>query len=154
MCEQHNLILLLPQSQDAARWLPTEEAFIRKTIDDLINRYAVDPNRIVIHGYQGGGAMSYLTAFKHRDVIRGVVAVDAALPLRMSAPQNAPLQRLAIVTGVSKQSKMHERVTAGIEALRERNFPVSVMEMEAEPRQLNNDERAAVGRWIDSLDRI
>lgn len=154
ICEQHNLILLLPQSGDAARWQPTEEAFIRKTIDDLVNRYPVDQTRIVIHGYQGGGAMSYLTAFKQRDVVRGVVAIDAALPLRMAAPQNAPLQRLAIVTGVSKQSKMHERVTAGVQALRERKFPVSVMDMDADPRQLNDDERAQVGRWIDSLDRI
>ena len=154
VCQANDLILLLPQSDDTSRWLPTEESFIRKTIDEALNRFPIDPTRIVIHGYQAGGAMAYLVAFKHRDVVRGVVAIDAALPLRMARPDNDPVQRLAIVTGAPEKSRLHGRIVSGIEALRERKFPVTVFQLGPEPRPLDADELGELGRWVDSLDRI
>ncbi|MCP4192109.1 MAG: PDZ domain-containing protein [Planctomycetaceae bacterium] len=153
-CQTHDLILLMPKAEKAERWQPTEEAFIRKTIDECMNRYNVDPTRVVVEGYQGGAAMAYLSAFKHRDLIRGVIAVDSALPLRIGQPQNDPIQRLAILTAIGKKSKLYERVSQGVEQLREVKFPVTVLETGDEARALTPQERQEVAKWIDALDRI
>ena len=144
----------MPKAEKAERWQPTEEAFIRKTIDECMNRYNIDPTRVVVEGYQGGAAMAYLSAFKHRDLIRGVVAVDAALPLRIGQPQNNPIQRLAILTAIAKKSKLYERFNQGVEQLREIKFPVTVLETGDEARALTPQEREDVAKWIDALDRI
>ena len=153
-CQAYDLILLMPKAEKAERWQPTEEAFIRKTIDECMNRYNIDPTRVVVEGYQGGAAMAYLSAFKHRDLIRGVVAVDAALPLRIGQPQNNPIQRLAILTAIAKKSKLYERFNQGVEQLREIKFPVTVLETGDEARALTPQEREDVAKWIDALDRI
>src|SRR5690606_14688079 len=86
LCEKHDLIVLAPQSANPARWSPTEVEFIRKAYDDLAGKYTLDPQRVVVHGYEAGGAMAFLTAFAHRDVIRGVAVVDAAVPGRVAPP--------------------------------------------------------------------
>jgi poly(3-hydroxybutyrate) depolymerase len=78
--DRHDLIAIAPQPADAARWQPTEVEFIRKSLDDLISKYNIDRTRIVAQGSQAGGAMAWLTALNHRDLIRAVAPFDTALP--------------------------------------------------------------------------
>jgi serine protease Do len=84
------LILLAPQSQDPQRWTPIETEFIRKTMDDVISRYSVDPSRVVLHGDEAGGAMAYLVALGNRDLARAVIPVNAGLPRRVARPTTDP----------------------------------------------------------------
>ena len=149
----YDLILLAPQPRDRARWTPTELEFIRKTLDHVLLNYTVDPTRIALFGKQAGGALAYLFAFRHRDHARAVIAVDAALPIRFRPPDNDPVQRLAIITTVAKNSRLAERVEQGVDMLREMKYPVSVLEMDA-ARQLSQIELDSIIRWVDSLDRI
>ena len=153
LCERHDLILLAPKSADATKWLPTEIPFIRKTIDDLASRYQIDRTRIVTHGFQAGGALAYLVAFGHRDLIRGVAAVDAPPPLRSQAPENDPIQRLAIYTTFAEKSKLAKAITAGVDKLKELKFPVTVKTL-PDARYLNDEELTELVRWLDTLDRI
>ena len=152
-CIDNDLILLAPQPRDRARWTPTELEFIRKTLDHVLLNYTVDPTRIALFGKQAGGALAYLFAFRHRDHARAVIAVDAALPIRFRPPDNDPVQRLAIITTVAKNSRLAERVEQGVDMLREMKYPVSVLEMDA-ARQLSQIELDSIIRWVDSLDRI
>ncbi len=62
LAQDHDLIVLAPQSADEKRWLSTEIEFVRKTIDDVMRTYSIDPTRVVLHGYQAGGAMAYYVA--------------------------------------------------------------------------------------------
>jgi predicted esterase len=153
-CQDNDLILLVPQPADPERWQPTELDFIRKTLDELVSRYTIDPRRVVAAGYQAGGAMAFLTAFTHRDLVRAVAVNDASLPARVRIPANDPIERLAILFDVAGESKLLKRIQSNVDALEKIKYAVLVREHEGEPRPLNTDELAELVRWIDTLDRL
>ena len=62
ICDKHDLILLAPESNDPARWQREELGFIRKTLDEVVAKYHVDRNRMVVGGQEAGGGMAYLLA--------------------------------------------------------------------------------------------
>jgi hypothetical protein len=41
-----------------------------------------------------------------------------------------------------------------VQQLMEAKYPVTRMPLGTEPRDLSDEELAALGRWLDSLDRI
>jgi serine protease Do len=153
-CEKHDLIVLAPQSADPARWLPTEVEFIRKAYDDLAGRYTIDPQRVVVHGHDAGGAMALLTAFAHREVIRGAASVEAGVPSRVTPPANDPLERLALYFTTAAGSRLKDRVAEQAEQLREMGYPVTMHDLGAQSRYLNAQEVEELARWVDSLDRL
>lgn len=150
-CDRADLILLAPQSADPQRWQSTELEFIRKSIDNVLANYQVDRTRIVVHGYQAGGALAYLVAFGHRDLIRGVAPVDALVPIRTSLPENDPVLRLAVYGAASSKSRLAPRIRESFERLRAKKFPVILRETEG---YLTDEQIAELVRWIDTLDRI
>lgn len=154
LCEASDLILLVPQPADESRWAPTEVEFIRKTIDAITNSYRVDEQRIVVHGRQTGGSMAYLVGFRYRDLVRGIVTVDAVVPGMLRLPDADPIQRLAFLMAKSDSAKTAPRIEKAIEVLRQMKHPVTVLELGPQQRKLNEDEHEALVRWIDGLDRI
>jgi serine protease Do len=154
LCDSADLILLVPRPADATRWLPTEVGFVRKTIDNVLTNYHVDPTRVVIHGHRAGGAMAYLVALAHRDVTRGVAVVDAPIPARAQPPENDAVERLAVYSAASAKSRLAEEIAATIKVLTDRKFPVTVRDLGDEPRYLSAAELDELVRWIDTLDRI
>ncbi|MCO6456549.1 MAG: PDZ domain-containing protein [Pirellulaceae bacterium] len=153
-CEAHDLILLAPKSADARRWLPTEVDIVRKLVDSLAVNYPLDPRRVVVGGYQAGGAMALLVAFGHRDLVRGVAVVDASLPRGGAVPDNDPIERLDYYVGLAAKSPQAARIRAGVEQLQKIKAPVTVTEMGDTVRDLNDEELSELARWVDSLDRI
>lgn len=154
LCEEHELILLAPQSAAEDRWQSTELGFIRKTIDQVVRRYSIDPTRVAVHGHRAGGAMAYYVAFENRNVCRAVVPVEAPLPARIGTPRTNPVKPLAIYSCSSPESDLAPRIKAGEEKLRERAFPVTVATLPGPQRYLNAEELARLMRWLDTLDRI
>jgi poly(3-hydroxybutyrate) depolymerase len=128
--------------------------FIRKVIDNVATNYNVDPRRIVVGGYQAGGAMAYLTAFGNRELIRGVAAVDMALPRGTQVPDNDPIEPLDFYVAFAEKSPQAARVEAGLKRLEEMKMPVAVNKLDGEARPLSDEETAELARWIDALDRI
>jgi serine protease Do len=153
LAEQYHAIVLAPQSADPARWNPNEVDFIRKTIDNILSLYTIDRNRIVIHGQQAGGSMSYLVGFAHRDLIRGVAPVDAALPVRAALKANDPGERLAFYAFDVKESKLAKASAAGIKRLTAAKYPVTTILLNNKAGLSDND-RLQFLQWVDSLDRI
>ena len=98
--------------------------------------------------------MAYLVTFSQRDVVRGVIAEDAPLPMGLRAPLPEPLQPLAVLAIQARQSTLRNRIDAGLQRLRAQKFPVSVMDLGDQPRSLSADERLLVGRWIEGLSRL
>jgi hypothetical protein len=154
ICEQFDLIVVAPRALLPNMWLPPEVALVRKVMDHMVTNYTVDRTRIVIGGYQASGSMAYLTAFRHRDLVRGLVAIDTGLKESARIPDNDPVERLAIVVAVAEKTEMKARIEAGVEALRELKYPVTVIEQSGEPRELNDQELRNIAVWIDTLDRI
>lgn len=62
VCEKQHLIVLAPQALDPNKWEPTEAAFVRKTLDDLLSHYNIDRSRIAIYGYQNSVRWHFLLA--------------------------------------------------------------------------------------------
>lgn len=154
LCRQHDLILLAPQPEDPERWQPTEVEFIRKSLDDLISNYNIDRTRIVTQGNRAGGAMAWLTALGHRDLIRGVISFDSPLPARLQVPANDPVERLAIHMAFPKNSRAAAAIRNQAERLQSMQYPVRIEELEEDAEQLSDHQTSQLIRWIDTLDRL
>jgi len=154
ICQANDLVLLVPQSADPNRWLPTEVDFIRKTLDEVISKYHIDRTRIVACGHQTGGAMALLAALSHRSLIRAVAATDTALPGRVQVPANDPIERLALLLTAAEKFAAAERLEEQVKRLREMKYPVILQKHPGEPRPWDDKERAELVRWIDTLDRL
>lgn len=154
LCEKLNLIVVAPRATLPNTWQPTEIGFVRKAAEHVLANYSVDRSRIVIYGYQASGAMAAVTAFRHRDLFRGLVSVDARLVMGSRPPDNDPVERLAIVAAVAAESPAKPRIVPGIKVLRDMKYPVILLEQAGAPRDLNDEELKGVANWIDTLDRI
>ena len=150
-CVQRELILLAPQSADAARWVPSEVDFIRKVIDQILGQYSINRNRLVICGHEAGGAMAYLVGFRFRELVRGIGAIDASLPARAQIPPNDPIQRLSFYSVAIEKSPLASRISAGNAALRERKYPVTERTAKDPWSESNFVDLV---HWIDSIDRF
>jgi serine protease Do len=154
VCEERQLIVLAPLSASADKWQPTEVEFLRKTLDDVVSHYNIDPLRIATYGYQTGGTMAFLFGFEHVDRVRAIVAIDAVPPARLNLPENDPINGLAFFVGQAAKSPSAPVIKALSSALEDVKFPVTQQSLGDEPRDLNADELSALGRWLDTLDRI
>ncbi len=154
ICDQNNVILLAPQPANPRRWTSLEIEFIRKTMDDVVSHYAIDPARVVVHGYLAGAAMAYHVAFGNRELCRAVAPVGAPLPMRIGVPMTDPVLPMSIYSCSSPSSKAAEQIEAGQKQLTKRAFPVIVVKIPDPERYLNAKELAEMFRWIDTLDRI
>jgi serine protease Do len=141
-----------PKSSDPSRWMPAEAALVDRLLAHLGSTYRVDPARVVVHGYEGGGAMAFLAAFHNREAIRAVAAVEAA-PVG-PPPENDPLHRLAVYLAWGHNSPAARPIGQAAAALRRMKIPVTAKSLDEMPRYLNADELSQLARWIDMLDRI
>ena len=153
-CEKHHFIVLEPQASDPARWEPTDDAFVIKTLDDLTTHYNVDRTRIAVYGYQTAGSMAYLVALNHLNQVRAVVAVDAAPPARTALPENDPLTRLAFFLATAEKSPAAAGAKAVTQRVQTALYPVLVKSLGDQSRDLTDAEIADLVRWLDSLDRL
>ncbi|MEX2139887.1 MAG: PDZ domain-containing protein [Pirellulales bacterium] len=153
-CGKHDLILLAPKSGDPLKWQRDELEFIRKTLDDVLAKYNVDRKRITVAGVEGGGAMAYLFAFGNRELVPGVVAIEAPLPAGTRVPATDAVQRQVFYVASAKQSSSAAQIQATIQQLRGLKYPVTVKDLGDTSRPLAAEERAELARWTDTLDRI
>lgn len=154
LAQEFDLIILAIQPANPERWQPTEVAVIRKLMDEVVKRYTIAPERVVVHGRQAGGAMAYLTAFQHRDLVRAVAVVDASIPGRVAPPDTSPSEPLAFITALAPNSPLAKRIAQVVEALRERKHPVTTLDLAADATTLSDTQRRELLLWINSLDRI
>lgn len=151
-CDRRDLILLVVHPAQPGAWLPSEESAVAQLVHELAGRYAVDENRIVAHGYQGGGTLGLLLAFRHRDLVRAVATVDA-LPSG-EAPAADPIHPLDFFLFTVARSTHAAKADRAVQSLREARHPVLGESIGNVPRYLGPDEIERLGEWIDALDRI
>ena len=152
LCDRYNLILLAPKSANPATWTPGETEFVDRLLGQIGKTYKVDPTRIVAHGYEGGGSMAFLAAFRNREAFRAVAAVEALM--MGQPPSNEPIHRLAIYIASAGKSRLAGPIKQFSAALEKMKYPVTLKNLGDTPRYLNDEELAQLVRWIDMLDRI
>jgi predicted esterase len=141
-------------SAAADKWQSTETEFIKKTLEDVIAHYNIDPTRIAVYGYQTGGAMAFLAGLQNTERVRAIAAIDAVPPPRTRLPETDPVNRLAFFIGHAEKSATAPLTKTLFEALAELKHPVSRLSVGDQPRDLTNEELDKLGRWLDTLDRI
>lgn len=154
LCKSHDLILVAPDSNAPNEWDRTEAAFIARVLADVKKAYSVDPARVVMHGYQAGGAMAYLVGLHDRENVGAVAVVDSPLPARLDLPANDPLRPLPVFTTTAGKSRFDTRIDQGVKQLEAAKYPVTVLDLGDEVRYLNAEELGRLVRWIDALDRF
>jgi serine protease Do len=152
LCDRHDLILVAPKATDPAHWNSGELALVDRLLTEVTGTYNVDPTRVVVHGYEGGGSLAFVAGFRNPEGIRAIAAVEAA-PMG-SPPENEPSRRMAIYLGMAAKSPHARRIEAAATEMRTMKIPVAVKKLGDVPRYLNREELAELARWIDALDRI
>jgi hypothetical protein len=96
--------------------------------------------------------LASLAAFRHRDLVRAVAAVDA--PLSTHPPTAEPIYPLAFYLVTAEKSGLAVRIKRSVMALKKGNFSIEMQSVGEMPRYLLPDEVQRLGKWIDTLDRI
>jgi predicted esterase len=156
-CDDNNIILVCPQSDDNVRgWTPGEADFVTQAVRSVASTYTVDMRRIVAHGMSKGGEMSFYLGFHARTLIHGVATVAAHLsgnPREKIA--NQPLSFFLVVGGKDPQKPA---VIETKDTLLRFKYPVSYREpalgVEYIDGKTGLPTLEELVRWIDSLDRI
>ena len=154
LCRQHELIVMAPQPNDDQRWVVTEAPIIAKLFKQLDRDYTIDAHRVVVHGYQGGASLAYRFAFENRNIVHGVAAVDAAVPLGVQVRGNDSIEHLAFWIHAGQKSPRARRVLRNIQRFRQMKFPVTEHVFDGEARYLDDEELGELARWVDIQDRI
>ena len=97
--------------------------------------------------------MALILGFSQRDLIRGIIPVDAPIPLRAGIAPNDPAERLAIHAILVKGSPVSGATGNAIKALEAAKYPVSQTALES-PGKITEQLRENLAQWIDALDRI
>jgi serine protease Do len=154
ICDRDGILLIVPTSQDANRWARTEGEYLRRLAERVIADHKVDPQRVVVHGQGGGGAMAWLLGLSSRDLFRGIATSAAALPRQIKLPANEPSQRVAVFTAVPAAKDIAAQIGQSLEKLSEAGYPVTTVTTAEATGKLTDAQREEFARWIDTLDRF
>jgi S1-C subfamily serine protease len=152
LCRDYRIILLMPKSDHEAGWLPGETDHVLEAARDVMNRYTIDPRRVVAHGMGIGGQMAFHLGFTARDLIRGVATTGAVGDV--AKKDNLSNRRVSFYLMAGDRDPLFKAIAEVRTKLVERNFPVFFREVTNLGRQYPDEELLRdLGRWIDVLDR-
>ena len=153
-CEDNNLIIVGPISDNKNGWVATESEGVVSDINEVIRQYTVDRQRIVVHGAGIGGQMAYHLGFSARDVVRGVATVGAVLA---SQPKDlVPNQRVQFFIVAGEKDPLVKDISVGKPKLTERKYNVILRIVKDRGKEYLDQAPGTLKelvRWIDSLDR-
>lgn len=75
---------------------PDDSGYLRRIIDQVEERYNVDPARVYVIGHSNGGFMSYRMAYEHSDAVAAIVSLAGANHLEERDPPPYPVHVLQI----------------------------------------------------------
>jgi phospholipase/carboxylesterase len=137
---------------------PDEEAFmeaaeaLRRFIGSALERYPIDPARIVLAGFSQGGIMAYELALREPGRFSGLVALSSWFPeplanLLPKLPEHEGFPVL-VVHGTQDSAIPVERAREAREALR--SYGVSLMYREFDmAHEIRGDALRVILRWLD-----
>jgi len=152
ICIDHNIILVMPKSDNENGWLGSESEAVVGIVQDVLGQYTIDRQRVVAHGMGIGGQMAYYLGFTARDLFRGVAATGAVMssPVKETV-QNQRLQFFVVAGGkdplVKDIQESKNKLTTGKFSVVYREIP------EMGHQYLDSKTLDDLVKWLDSLDR-
>lgn len=153
ICDHRGLIMVAPKSEKILQWQPGEAEFVKGVINYFREKYTIDPSRVALHTLTLGAPITWLTAVKNRDLVKGVAIISA--PFGGVPPENVPESRQQFYFICGDADKMTPLVKNTVAAFRKLKLPVSLTTIKGLGMKYPaSEEIERIGRWIDSLDRI
>ena len=150
-CAEHRLVLVMPQSQSADGWIPSEGDFVVQSVRDVMKLITADPQRVVAHGMGVGGQMALYLGTNNRDLFRGVATVGA---VPTTIKDNLPNQRLAFWLAGGELDPLVKSIAEARTKLAEKRFSAVFVELPNRGREyLSEAHLRDLARWIDTLDK-
>lgn len=151
ICEENNLILIAPKSENADGWIASESDFVIDSVRDVMKQFTADRQRIVAHGMGVGGQMALHLAMSHRDLFRGAATVGA---VPGTLKDNVAQQRLAFYLAGGELDPLIRPIADARVKLAEKRYSAVFREIPARGREyLSEAALREVARWIDVLDK-
>jgi len=156
-CDDHNIILVCPKSDNPRGWTPGEADFVQQAVNAVAGQYTVDRRRIVIHGMGIGGGMAYFLGYQSRPLFRGVATVGAAM--HGSPREKVTNQPLSYFLAVGAKDLLLPGVTETKDKLVRNKYTVTFREVPAMGHEYLDGKAGQptleeLVRWIDALDRL
>lgn len=156
-CRRDGLVLLMPAPADATGWTAEDMEYLQRLLQATMQRFAVDPRRVVVAGEGKAGQLAYALAFKAKGAISGAAVVDSPLPRTLQLPENSPSARLAILSIETEGTPLSLLIRKDLKKLAEAGYPATSLTRRAQEggeKLLDSRSRGALARWFDALDRF
>lgn len=153
VCDHRGILLLAPRPRSGRNWTANEMQYVADVVREFSADYSVAPDRVAIHGFDDGGRFAAGVAFEHRELFPGIILSGTGL--RESPPENLPdfRQQLLLVSGA--KDPIARLIDLTVSAVRNLKFPVTQVVIDELGHEYPSGASIdAIGRWIDSLDRI
>jgi len=152
-CEENNLILVAPISENETGWIPSESDFVQEIVQRMISDYTIDKKRVVAHGMGNGGQLAYYLGFYNRDQIRGVAVSGAVIPNQPK--EKLAAQPLSFFVTWGENDAIAKTVNENLAKLRNLKYQV-IAESSANlgDQYMTESIFEKMMRWIDTLDAI
>ncbi len=151
-CDLRGIVLLAPQANSLKAWEPGDSAVLKELVDEFVQTYPIDANRVVAHGIEKSGTMAYELAVKYRQLFRGVSVIDSQLT--STVPQNLPDEQIDFFIVGQESGSTFDGIKQNVAILQKLKHSVQFRPV---PELTNGyiapqlvDEMA---RWLDILDR-
>lgn len=120
-------------------------------LDAAIERYPIDPSKLLVLGFSQGGVMAYTLALSDPERFAALLALSTWLPAELldhmanaSAAQHLPA---LIQHGTRDDMVQVERARTSVETLRERRLPLTYREYDM-GHEINGQSIADLTNWL------
>lgn len=152
-CRDSQMIVMAVRPAEGRNWQRNEIASVHTLITNAQQRLSIDRRRIAILGEGLTGQLAWAVAGTHRELIRGVAALDIPMSPRV-ALEAEPLERLEVLLRKSEASQLGPAIDQTIDRLRKANIPVQTLKGGKISEPLTEANRETITMWFDALDRL
>jgi poly(3-hydroxybutyrate) depolymerase len=156
-CRRGGFMLAVAHPLNDSGWSADDMEFLEMLVRTMAQRFKIDSRRAVVCGRGQAGQLAFAVAFRRRSGLSGAIGIDAPLPRTLRLPPNLPGYRLALLCVESKNSSFAPLIRKDMELLRAAGYPTSWLQRsvtDGDVRELDQQTRAAIARWIAGLDRF
>lgn len=96
-CRNHRYMIAVVSPADPEKWSIEELEIVKRTLQDIRNRYSIDPRRLVIGGVGGGSLPALILGAQSRSTARGIWISAPGGPKGIRVPQAEPMESPAFL---------------------------------------------------------
>ncbi len=96
-CRNNRYMIAVVSPADPEKWSIEELEIVKRTLQDIRNRYSIDPRRLVIGGVGGGSLPALILGAQSRSTARGIWVSAPGGPKGIRVPQAEPMESPAFL---------------------------------------------------------